>query len=246
MDFAPIKSRKIADIVVERLEERILDGTFGDGDKLPSEKQLACQLGVGRRSVREALKVLEAKGLVEVQMGIGTVVRRSDLDSFLDVLTRNVRSYLSVNRADLEHVMQLRALLEGAALEQLAAACDEDRLQKLADMVAKQREAYEAADFLAYQEWHLRFHREIVDALQNPVINMIHRQVLALVRNPMEMAGGRPQVSSRAIGDHERMVKALEGGSVTELRTILDRHLAGFVSDLVAGSTEATDQFPAD
>ena len=94
--FRPIRNVRVTDEVALRLEERILDGTFADGDMLPSEKQLAEQLGVGRRSIREALRVLEMKGLVEVQMGVGTLVRRNDLDSFLGMLF-----YLLFERATL-------------------------------------------------------------------------------------------------------------------------------------------------
>jgi DNA-binding FadR family transcriptional regulator len=217
---------------MERLEERILDGTLSDGDMLPSEEQLSIQLGVGRRAVREALKMLEVKGLVEVRMGVGAIVKRNDLDSFLDTLTRNVRSYLSVNRADVRHVMELRWLLEGAALEQLIEVPDERRVQRLVEMVAKQRQAYEAHDSKRYQKWHFRFHREIVGALDNPIVSMIYEQVLTLVRGPMEKAGSYSEVEARAIGDHERIIEAVKQGAKTDLRMILDRHLTNFIADL--------------
>ena len=189
MNFEPISRKRTSEIVIENLEARILDGTFEDGDKLPSEEQLATQLGVGRRVVREALKILEAKGLVDIQMGVGAIVQRNDLDSFLKTLTTNVRSYLSVNRADLEHVMELRKLLEGAALERLINTPTPQKLQDLADAVAHQRSAFAAEDYAAYQEWHFKFHKEIVDVLENPVISMIYQQMLMLIRAPMERTG---------------------------------------------------------
>jgi DNA-binding FadR family transcriptional regulator len=232
MQFEPISRKRTTEVVIENLEERILDGTFGDGDKLPSEEVLATQLGVGRRSVREALKVLEAKGLIEIQMGVGAIVRRNDLDSFLDALTRNMRAYLSFNKADLKHVMELRRLLEGAALEQLAKANDDDKLNELANAIEHQREAFEESDFLKYQEWHFDFHNGIIDVLDNPVISMIYRHVLLLVRTPMEKSGSHPDVTARAIGDHEQMVEALRRGSVDDAQKVLDRHLTNFISDL--------------
>ena len=231
-EFTPIKSQRTVDAVVERLEERILDGTFCDGDLLPSEEQLAVQLGVGRRSVREALKVLETKGLVEVRMGVGTIVRRNDLDSFLEALARNVRSYLSINRADAEHVAGLRLLLEGAALERLATVPDDGRVERLAEAVTGQRQAVAANDPSAYQEWHFRFHYEIADALDNPLISMILKQVLALMRGPMEIAGSRFEVTSQTIGEHERMVQAIRRGATAELRTLLESHLQGFLANI--------------
>lgn len=230
--FSPIESKRLTDTVATRLEERILDGTFADGDMLPSEEQLAAQLGVGRRSIREALKVLETKGLVEVQMGVGAVVKRTDLDSFLQALVRNVRSYLLINKADAQHVAGFRSLLEGAALERLVATPDGDRLQRLAEAVDEQQKAIEGDDPHTYQEWHLRFHSEIVDALNNPVISMLHRQVLTLMRGPMEVAGGRPEVTARTIAEHGQMVDAIRRGAWDELQTLLDDHLQRFLADV--------------
>jgi GntR family transcriptional repressor for pyruvate dehydrogenase complex len=232
MELAPIQSRKIVDVVVERLETQILDGTLHNGDKLPSEEQLAVQLNVGRRSVREALKVLETKGLVEVQSGVGTLVKRTDLDQFLDVLNRNISSYISINRADFGHIMELRRLLEGTALQRLAAAPDPERLGSLAEQITRQRQACEAEDYHAYQEAHFSFHQQIVDVLDNPVISMIYKQVLGLIREPMERSGSNPQVSIRALGDHGRMVAALEQEATSEVLEILDRHLQRFVLDM--------------
>lgn len=230
--FEPIRNVRVSDEVTARLEERILDGTFADGDMLPSEKQLSEQLNVGRRAIREALRVLEMKGLVEVQVGVGTVVRRNDLDSFLDALTRNVRSYLNINRADIRHVMELRWILEGAALDELLNTPDEKRLERLAEIITMQQRAYKNHDAKAYQKWHFRFHREIVRSLNNPVVEMIYGQVLALVRDPMERAGTHPEVEVRAIKDHKEMLKAVHRGARDDLRTILNRHLENFITDL--------------
>jgi DNA-binding FadR family transcriptional regulator len=230
--FKPIKSQRMVDAVVVRLEERILDGTLSDGDKLPSEEQLASQLGVGRRSIREALKVLETKGLIEVQMGVGAIVKRNDLDSFLQALARNVRSYLLINKADAEHVADLRSMLEGAALERLVEYADADRLERLEQAVAAQRAAIAADDPHTYQEWHYRFHCEVVDALDNPVMSMIHRQVLSLMRGPMEIAGSHPEVTARTIDEHGHMIEAIRRGSLEDLRALLDSHLQRFLVDL--------------
>ena len=232
MQFEPIPRKRISEAVFENLETRILDGTFEDGEKLPSEEQLAIQLGVGRRAVREALMVLEAKGLLDIQMGVGAIVRRNDLDNFLETLTHNVRSYLSINRADLEHVMELRKLLEGAALERLIKDPSPQKLQQLADAVAHQRSAFAVGDYTAYQEWHFIFHNEIVSVLENPVISMIYQQMLLLIRAPMERTGSHTEVMARAIEDHEQMVDALQRRSQAELHGVLDGHMTNFIIDL--------------
>jgi DNA-binding FadR family transcriptional regulator len=232
MQFEPISQKRTSEVVIENLEARILDGTFEYGKKLPSEEQLATQLGVGRRSVREALKVLKAKGLVDIQMGVGAIVQRNDLDSFLETLTHNVRSYLSVNRADLEHVMELRKLLEGAALERLITSPNPPTFQELADSVAYQRRAFAEKDYAAYHKWHFEFHTKIVGVLENPIISMIYQQTLMLIRASMERTGSHPDIMVRAIEDHERIVDALQRGDLAESRAVLDEHLTNAIIDV--------------
>jgi len=232
MQFEPISRKRISEVVINNLEERILDGTFEDGEKLPSEEQLAAQLGVGRRAVREALKVLEAKGLVDIQMGVGAFVQRNDLDNFLESLSQNLRAYLSINRANLEHIVELRQLMEGAAMERLIKEPDLQKLQLLADAVAHQRSAFAAGDYASYQEWHYHFHNAIVNVLENPIISMIYQQMLMLLRAPMERTGSNPEVMARAIEDHAQMVVALQHGAREDLQTVLEGHLANFIIDL--------------
>lgn len=239
--FTPIESKRLVDVVEAKLEERILDATFADGDKLPSEEQLAAQFGVGRRSIREALKVLEAKGLVEVQMGIGAIVKRNDLDSFLQALASNVHSYLLINKADAEHVAGFRFLLEGAALRRLVAEPDGERLRHLEQIVQEQRNAIAAGDPQSYQKWHLRFHCEIVDALDNPVISMLHRQVMALIQRPMEVAGSHTEVTTRTIPEHRQMIDAIQRGAIDELLVLLRSHLQRFIVDLDLPETVHAD-----
>jgi|GEM_PF-5905249 len=232
--FTPIQPVRTIDAVAERLEARIFDGTFAPGDKLPSESQIAAQLHVGRRTVREALKVLETKGLVEIKMGVGAIVKCNNLDSFLQALTHNINSYLTIDKADIIHVMELRWLLERAALQRLMQNPDQERLRRLAENVQAQRRADLAGDADDYQDWHFRFHHDIVDALNNPVISMIYRQVLALVRKPMERAGQDLTIRRQSIADHEIMVNALCGLTPDELEAALQRHLEGFIANLTA------------
>lgn len=230
--FKPIKTQRTADTVVDRLEARILDGTFGVGDLLPSEEQLAAQFAVGRRSVREALKVLEVRGLVEIRMGIGTTVKRNDLDNFLDALARNITTYFRIDRADVDHVAELRALLETAALERIVTSRNGEFLARLDEIVANQKSAQQANDFHSYQDWHFWFHYEIVDSLDNPVISMLYKQILALMREPMERAGSDPAIMASSIYDHQQVVDALRQGSIPKLREVVLSHLQDSITNI--------------
>jgi len=230
--FKPVRSQRTADAVIDRLESRILDGTFAVGELLPSEEQLARQFAVGRRSVREALKVLEARGLVEVRMGVGTTVRRNDLDSFLNTLARNISTYYRIDRADVYHVAALRELIESAALQRLAADPDEKTIRNLKGLIVKQKRAQAANDHRRYQDWHFMFHYEIVDALHNPLISMLYKQVMALMRAPMERTGSVPEIAARSIADHEQIIMALANGHGDDIQALLAKHLRESIANI--------------
>ncbi|MCB1124113.1 MAG: GntR family transcriptional regulator, partial [Verrucomicrobiae bacterium] len=83
---------RLCDEVVSQLEHQILNGDFQQGDKLPSESILSEQAGVSRRAIRDALKILETKGLIEVRKGSGAFVARNDYDLYLRSLIENVSS----------------------------------------------------------------------------------------------------------------------------------------------------------
>ena len=83
--FTPCRRRRIHEDVAQQLRDAILDGRFRSGEKLPPERELAAEFGVNRTSVREAIKVLEGLGLVQVRQGDGVTVRPL-IDASFDIL----------------------------------------------------------------------------------------------------------------------------------------------------------------
>jgi DNA-binding FadR family transcriptional regulator len=227
--------------VVEQLEGRILRGEFAENEFLPPEAELAAQLGVGRRALRDALRSLEIKGLVEIRHGVGTRVCRNDLNSFLTALQQNVRTYLHLNRADADQVRELRALFESAAIERLGSQPDAARLAALAENLHLQRQAAEAGDAETYERHHLAFHRQIVGALANPLIDMLYGQVLELMFSAMKATADRPGVMRQVIEEHQTLLDALQAGSVALAQRLLKEHLQGF-SRGMAGVVEKAGQ----
>lgn len=231
--FSTVKRTRTVDRVMEQIQDRILDGTFAPGEMLPSASDLASQFGVSQRSIGEALKVLEVKGLVGVQMGKGTTVTRNDLDAFLSALTRNLPSYLSTNKADLLEVKELRLIFESVALEHAINAQDQEQIAQLEQAVVEQRAAFERQDFAEYQRAHFKFHHLLMEGVNNRLIYMIYRQVLNLLREEMKEAGSRPHITIRAMAEHEEMIAAIRNHASPEDQTeLLNRHLEGFVDHL--------------
>ncbi len=224
--LTPLVRPPLHGMVSERLETAIIKGDFQPGEQLPSEAELARQLGVGRRAVRESLRVLEAKGLVEIRNGVGIFAIRRDFDTYLRSLQDNIRSYLAGHQAEVAHLSQFRELIEGGAVERLCAARSGEPVARLQETVAEQREAVDAGDTNGYDRAHAAFHRTIVDSLDNPVISMFFQQVYALLRSRMSESGARPGMAAAAIEEHTAILDAVTAGNARTARQHLLDHLA--------------------
>src|SRR6056297_1982532 len=106
--FEPIRPKKISEEIVEQIKALISRGELKPGDRVPSERELAALLGVSRPSVREAIMVLEAMGLVESRQGGGTFVRSLTQATLADPLS----SMVEKNPRMLHHLAEVRMGLE--------------------------------------------------------------------------------------------------------------------------------------
>jgi DNA-binding FadR family transcriptional regulator len=140
----------------------VVSGEWPVGTRIPPEPELVAALGVGRNSVREAVRALAHSGMLEVRQGDGTWVRAaSGLGAALD---RYVR------RADARHVLEVRRGLEREAARLAARHRTEADLARLTDALARQHELAAADDRDGFVRGDLEFHRLVTAAAHNPVL----------------------------------------------------------------------------
>lgn len=223
---------RLCDEVVSQLEQQILNGEYQQGDKLPSESILSEQAGVSRRAIRDALKILETKGLIEVRKGSGAFVSRNDYDFYLSSLIENVSSYLSNARATLENVLQFRVVIEGSAVEALALNQDNENMEALNENLKQQRNALKAKDINAYNKTHWKFHAALVDGLDNPMITMLYEQVALLIRDRMMVKSRDLDIMKHSIQEHTAIIEKIEAGDSHGSRQALIRHFDRALANL--------------
>jgi GntR family transcriptional repressor for pyruvate dehydrogenase complex len=107
--YKTVRTSRLYEQIVQQIEDSILEGTLKPGDQLPAERDLAQKFGVSRTAVREAVKVLREKGLVEAYSGRGTFIRNATSQAIrqsFDLMTR-------IGQADgSAHLAEVRAILE--------------------------------------------------------------------------------------------------------------------------------------
>ncbi len=160
----PFRRPVLNELIRDYVKRYILDHGLSAGDPLPSETQLAQELGVGRGSVREAIKALQSSGIVEVRRGNGLFVRPYTFDPILETLSYGMR----FDTTTLAELAQIRVLLERAAIEDAVrqmGAADLGRLEGLMD-VWEQRVQTEGP----VSDIDEQFHRVLYGTLNNQTL----------------------------------------------------------------------------
>jgi GntR family transcriptional repressor for pyruvate dehydrogenase complex len=230
----PVRRRNISHTIAERLADQIRQGRRRPGERLPSERDLSEAFEVSRSSVREAIKTLESRGLVEGRQGEGTFVRRPSLEALVQVPAVPV----SVTEREVLHLFEVREMLEPAVARTAAEQSSAADLAALRRMMQQQERMVENGRYSSDDD--TRFHLRLVRITGNPVLIRLLEGVmhmLAVVREPALRAasttGLRVTLAGhwdvvRAVEAHdpglaaEKMADHLRGARATAIRSIRD------------------------
>jgi len=158
--------RTASDAVVAHLEELIFDGSHGPGDSLPSEAELAAQLKVSRLTVREGVRSLAARGLVEVSHGRRPVVAATNATQLRDFFSSSVRR----DAGGLLELLEVRLAIEVHAAELAARNATPPQIDSLAADLQAMTDATDEDTFTAAD---MRFHHGITEASGNRMISLL-------------------------------------------------------------------------
>jgi GntR family transcriptional repressor for pyruvate dehydrogenase complex len=168
---------RLADIVANDLEARILEGSLKPGDVLPSERKLALELGVSRPSLREAIQKLVSKGLLSTRHGGGTSVT----DRMEATFAGPWQEMLSRHPALHGDLLEFRHLLEGEAATLAALRANEADLVRIGAVMAQLEAAYRDDDLAASIEHDVAFHQAIAEASHNAMIGHVTASLMRVV-----------------------------------------------------------------
>lgn len=175
---------RIFEQAVDQIRDLILSGQLEIGEKLPTEMELSKLLNVGRSSVREALRVLEAEGLVEVRRGSGTYVTNNRPFNSHSV---DLRQWLKLREESLEQVLEVRESIEGLTAGMAAERATPDQVQKILEIsqaISEQlreideNSANQAEFFQELSQLDVNFHLQISQASGNDIANEIINHII--------------------------------------------------------------------
>lgn len=227
MEPAELKEkRNVPDEVARAIERIIVDNDLQPGDKLPSQAELSTALGVGARSVREAIKTLEARGLIQSFHGKGFYVRHNNLDFFLEVLNDSIVFNLNTDEDILLELTCIRKMIETNVIFDIARNPDRSLLKQLIDLVADMDAAVHTGNISEYNRLDLRFHKKIVGAKKNGIIITLYKYLTNLLEKSMSKTGCMEEgLRMDGLRDHHQIVEALVGRDPQRARDIMERHI---------------------
>ncbi len=222
----PLKKESLTDVFVRKFEELIFSGRFKIGQKLPSERELALQLGVSRPVVHEGLVDLSFKGLVTMTPRVGTVVNDYRREGSLAV----IHSLFNYHRGDvspelLHCLLRMRELVEIETARLAALHREESHLDEL-DTLVRQEKACDSGKIEERAELDFRVHHTVAMAGGNLVYPLMMNSFKPLFTNISGRFFALPEVAATVLGFHEDLLAAITERNPAEAVDIMKRLLA--------------------
>jgi DNA-binding FadR family transcriptional regulator len=217
--------------VAQAILQKINDAALVAGDPLPSELELARQLGVGRGSLREALLILELNGFVTIRAGAkgGPVVSSGGSAFFGHVASM----HLHQSHAELSEVLQARVAFEPLVARLAAAWQDPGRMAVLAALI-EESEQLDIANARAYTSCAERFHQSLASLSGNRVLDLFGGALQDLfdsrIGGPLAPIGAR----ARIIAEHVAIGRAIMAGDAAAAEQLMRSHIEELASEISA------------
>jgi DNA-binding FadR family transcriptional regulator len=221
--FTPVTRSRASGEIVSQIERAIFDGAYAPGERLRSERELAEQFRVSRITVRDALRVLEARGLIRVKVGAsgGAFVT----DTNLDQVVGSISTMVKLRRMTLSELAEARTIVETAAAERAALRADDAAIAQLAQMVDRSSDVVRQG--LPHTEVSMDFHVAVAEASKNELLSATVRayrdllmQTLHDMRDP-----GSARITQKW---HEDILDAIRTHDPEATRGLMQEHLLDF------------------
>jgi len=223
--IAPIKRNKVSDTVVEAVEKLIISNKLKPGDGLPSEKSLSESLAVGTRSVREALKILEARGLVSIQHGKGSFIADSSKENMIKFLADSLRLTLITDEKLLLELVYVRRIIEASVAADVASTRTDEDLYHLSEILAALEKTHKAHKIEDYNRLDALFHKAIIDAAGNRILSALYDRMINLILTSFKKTGYLRGSTKDSIAEHRKILEYIQNKDSVGVNSMMSTHI---------------------
>jgi GntR family transcriptional regulator, transcriptional repressor for pyruvate dehydrogenase complex len=223
-----IRRVRLREQVADMLLDMILSGEYGAGDRLPPERVLVEQLGVSRTVVREALNLLETRGLIRVEHGRGAIVSADSVDA----LHNDLGFLLRMQPSALWELMEMRKALEVEVAGLAAERATPEDTTIMRAVLDRMRENINAPE--GYVDADVEFHDLLLRSARNRVLLMMMEPIVDLLLASRRMTGSKEANAKRALRAHEAILKKVKAKDVEGARREMRKHMVTTEHDMRA------------
>jgi len=219
--YKAIQASRLYEQIVQQIETSILKGELTEGSQLPAERDLARQFGVSRTAVREAIKALQEKGLVDAFPGRGTFVTNGTSNSMRRFMDRILKGDESNGWS---YLVEVREILEPEIAALAAIRADDQEVAAMREAVDVMDKAVRDSD--AFIEADLDFHLALAEAAANPIVLSLIDSIVALLREQRMRTFHQVGGPEHGQLHHRRILDAIERRNPEEARAAMRAHLS--------------------
>lgn len=232
--FKPIDKTSLSEEISRQIMNLVSSGDLSPGQKLPSERELCTRFGVGRSSLREALRCLTIVGVLETRVGEGTFLALNR-DKFMGKV---LEWRVATERKNVENLMKVRLALESETAATAALHPTEGQIQELEKILARMKNSLKQPVQFAAAD--AAFHLAIAQASDNELIF----DLLTMVRSPLQegimRVGSWPGGSEKACTEHRRILDAISSRDPESAKSAMRAHIGEALKRYLRANVEAT------
>lgn len=215
------------------IEKLIMGGILEVGAKLPAERELAESLGVSRVSIRQALRELEMRGMIDRRPGRGTIVLSATMSNESGA---TIAAALASENRDIADIMELRAMIEPSIAALTAARATARDIAQLQDLVD---EMSDSVSTTKYAELDRSFHHAIAQYTHNPLLSMLTEQIATLIAPSRKSALQTKQRRQNSTQEHQRILRAIAAKDSQAAEREARAHLDSVTREILKVDTPA-------
>ena len=225
--FKRAKQNRVFQDVVEQIQDAIVTKKLAPGTRLPAERDLKEMFNTSRGTLREALRVLEQKGLIEIKLGVtgGAIVKRIDTDPIMESLALLIRS----GEVSLVHLSEFRIKIEGSLVDLATERATPEDIQEMERLFEKARHCFENQDWETFLKTDEAMHTFIGTMTRNPVFQFvqksIHENIHRYYRDYLPMNHER---TLENLTDFEKIIAAMKAKDGATASAIITDHVRRF------------------
>ncbi len=217
--FETVRKVRRYEQVADQIRKLVSDGTLKPGDLLPPERELAAKLGVGRSSIRDAVRTLEVMGILEPRQGHGTVVR----DLSTDALVVPLASVLTRKREMVQELLDVRRMIEPGLAARAAKNATDEEIAHMTAILARHEAKLRRGEQAVNEDDE--FHYAIALAARNSVVLQVIDVLMDLLRESRSRSLQVPGRPKRSFDGHRRILRAIRRHDAEAAENAVRKHL---------------------